>query len=230
MLRRARAEDSGFSLAELLVAITVLGFLLVMSATILAWTGNAVLITQGTAQGAGTASDIMDELSTVIRSGSDQPVVNQLVANPPFLAAGTESLTMVSYVNSYTSSTNTAVRPQLVQFSLNAKRQLIESRWLPSATNGSFFTFPATTTTPYWQRNFGGPLLATPTSPAGSNPLFVYLTSTGAVVSNPTTTAQFLTIASVEVTVRVLGAPKAARPDVVLQNVVNIPNISLTGN
>jgi prepilin-type N-terminal cleavage/methylation domain-containing protein len=230
---RARTEESGYSLAELLVAIVILGILLAMSGTILAFTGNAIRITQGTAQGAGTASNVMDELSTVIRSGSSQPVVNQLVANPPFVAAASESLTIYSYVNSYTSLTNTAVRPQVVQFSLNSKRELIEKRWLPTATNGTYFTFPTLaqlgTTTPNWQRDFGGPLLATP---SGSNPLFVYLTSgpTPTVVSNPTTTAQYLTIASVEVTVRVAGATKAARPNVVLQNIVNIPNISLTGN
>jgi prepilin-type N-terminal cleavage/methylation domain-containing protein len=238
-LRRAKNDDRGYSLAELLVAIVILGILLAMSGTILAFTGNAIQITQGTAQGAGTASNLMDELSNVIRSGTAQPVVNQLVANPPFLVATSESLTMYSYVDSYTSSTNTAVRPQIVQFSLNSSRQLIEKRWLPTATNGTYFTFPTlaqlATTTPNWKRNFGGPLL---TTPSGGNPLFVYLTSsctvvgnpaTCTVVSNPTTPAQYLTIASVEVTVRVQGAAKAARPNVVLQNVVNMPNIALTG-
>jgi prepilin-type N-terminal cleavage/methylation domain-containing protein len=243
-LRRGENKESGFSLAELLVAIVILGFLLAMSGTILAFTGNAIQITQGTAQGAGTASNIMDELSNVIRSGTAQPVINQLTANPPFLVATNESLTMYSYVDSYTSATNTTVRPQIVQFTLSTTgpgplRQLIEKRWLPTATNGTYFTFPTlaqlATTTPNWQRNFGGPLL---TTPSGGSPLFVYLTANCTVPSNPSTctavsnptTATFSTIASIEVTVRVAGAAKAARPNVVLQNIVNIPNIALTGN
>jgi prepilin-type N-terminal cleavage/methylation domain-containing protein len=245
VLRRTRKDESGFSLAELLVAIMVLGFLLAMSAGILAWVGNSVRITQGTAAGAGTASDVMDEISTVVRSGTNQPVVNQLVANPPFIQATSESVTMYAYVDSYTSPGATTVRPQIVQFSLNSQRQLIEKRWVPTSTSGTYFTFPTfnttvvpatTSTAPSSTKNFGGPLLTTPT---GSNPLFVYLTSTCSTPSDPTTcgvvsptttTAQMLTIASIEVTVRVQGATKAARPSVVLQNVVNIPNIDLTGN
>jgi prepilin-type N-terminal cleavage/methylation domain-containing protein len=229
--RHKETAEDGITLVELLVAMMVLGILLAIIAGLLISSSKVIATTEATGQGTANASNVANELSNVIRSGTNQPVAGQTLASAAFVAASSESLTMYSFVNSYTSSTSTQVRPLLVQFSLNSSRQLVEKRWLPTSTNGTYFIFPTLaqlpSKTPMSTRIIGGPLLATPTTGVNRDPLFVYLNSSGAVVSNPTATP--CSIASVRVTVRTQGPTTTSRPAILLVNTVDIPNLPPTG-
>ena len=231
--RRESAED-GLTLVELLVAMMALGILLAIISGLLISSSKVIASTEATAQGTANASVVVNELTSVIRSGANQPVAGQTLSAAAFPAVSSELLTMYSYVNSYTSTTSTQVRPLLVQFSLNSSRQLVEKRWLPTSTNGTYFTFPpvsstgAISATPMSTHIIGGPLLATPTTGANTDPLFVYLTAGGVVIASPSGTNLCL-IASVRVTVRTKGPTTTSRPAILLVNTVDIPNLPPAG-
>jgi type II secretory pathway pseudopilin PulG len=208
---------------ELLVAIILLGIVLTMVSSFFIASLKIVTVTQATSQGTGNASNLMNELARVIRSGSDNPVYGSLPA-PAFSVASPEVVTMVSYVDSYDGSSTMQVRPQMVQFSLDSNRRLVEKRWLPSVSSTGNFIFPALTTTPASQRTIGGPVVATPT---GQAPLFSFLDANGNSLTPVVGTTQLSSIAAVIVTVRVKGSD-AAQPAILLQNTVRIPNLGLT--
>jgi type II secretory pathway pseudopilin PulG len=229
--RRREGSEDGISLVELLVAITVLAMLLAIVGGLLVSSVKVITATQATAQGTATASNVANEVTSVIRSGANQPVSGSLAANAAFVAASSESLTVYSYINSYVSASSTQVRPLLVQFSLNSARQVVEKRWLPTSTSGTYFIFPTyaqlASTTPMSTRIIGGPLLATPTTGPNTDPLFVYLDASGAVIPSPN--ASPCSIASVRVTVRTQGPTMTSRPAIVLVDTVDIPNLPPTG-
>jgi len=211
-----------------------LAILLAIVSGLLISSTKVIQSTEATAQGTATASNVANELSSVIRSGANQPVAGQLLSNAAFPVVSSELLTMYSYVNSYTSASSTQVRPLLVQFSLNSARQLVEKRWLPTSTNGTYFTFPTVSATgvisatPMSTRIIGGPLLATPATGANTDPLFVYLNASGTPIPSPTGTS-LCTIASVRVTVRTQGPTTTSHPAILLVNTVDIPNLPPTG-
>jgi type II secretory pathway pseudopilin PulG len=232
-VRRPReAAEDGISLVELLVASMVLAILLSIVGGLLVSSVKVIASTQATVQGTATASNVANELTSVIRSGANQPVAGQLLSNAAFVVASSESLTMYSYVNSYTSVTSTQVRPLLVQFSLNSARQVVEKRWTPTSTSGTYFIFPTlaqlASATPMSTRIIGGPLLATPTTGVNTDPLFVYLNASGAVIPSPTG-ANLCLIAAVRVTVRTQGPTTTSHPAILVVNTVDIPNLPPTG-
>jgi prepilin-type N-terminal cleavage/methylation domain-containing protein len=233
--RRENSED-GLTLVEMLVAMMVLAVLLALVGGLFASSSKIIATTQVTGQGTTSAANIADELSNVIRSGANLPVTGQTLSNPALPYASNEALTMYSYVDSYTSSTSTQVRPLLVQLSLNSARQLVEKRWVPLSTSGTYFTFPTvsssgavSTPAPTSTRIIGDPILTTPTTGANTDPLFVYLNASGGVIASPVAAANLCSIASVRVTVRTQGAATTAHPAIVLVNTVDIPNLPPNG-
>ena len=222
-------DDAGFTLVELIVAVVILGLVLTMVGGFFITTTRIVAMTRTTSESTGTASNVLDEVSRVIRSGTDNPVLAQPLAAPAFLTATTESLTIYSYVDSYVSGSSTELRPQIVQVSLTTDRRVREKRWVPSSSASGYFVFPALTTTPASSRIIGGPLAATP---SGGVPLFTYLNQAGAPVVQPATgytPDQLRTVAAVKLTVRVSGTDAQSDNTVLLQNTVRIPNLGFTG-
>jgi prepilin-type N-terminal cleavage/methylation domain-containing protein len=238
------ASERGFTLVELLVAIFVLAILLTMVTVFFASTLKIITTTQGTQQATANASTTINTVARVVRSSSEVTITGGTTPSPAFIAGTSESATFYSYTDAYVSSSSTQVQPSIVQFSLNASRQLVEKRWLPTATSGDIFTFPALTATPTYNHIIGGPLLATPAAPPASAPastyldsayapLFTYLDATGLAITpsgTGLTCAQQQSVASVLVTVRVNGATSSVHPAVVLQNTVGLPNLGAAGD
>jgi hypothetical protein len=216
-----------------MVTMLLLALVLAVASGFFGSTLKSVTMTQSTSQGTDRSSNAMNELARVIRAGAYNPVVGQTSPDPAVATATAESLMMYSFVDSYDGSATLQVRPQRVRFSLDpTTRQLFESRWLPSSSVSGYFTFPSTTTTPNSTRNLGGPILATPATPANQLPLFTYVDVNGNNMTIPAggfTTTQLGTIAAVLVTVRVAGNGPG-QPNIVLQNTVRIPNLGYTGN
>jgi prepilin-type N-terminal cleavage/methylation domain-containing protein len=220
-------RERGLSLAEMLVAMAVLAILLTIVGGFLVSAVNVITVTAATSQATAGASNDMNELEAVIRSGTDNAVKNSATV-PAFVAASAEGFTMYSFVNSYSSASSTVVRPQMVQFYLDATtRQLTEKRWVPSIS-GTYFTFPSSSTPATTTRTLPGKIEPTPTSGSNTNDLFTYFDGSGAKVI-PTAT-NLGTIQSVRVTVRILGAKNSAHPNVVLVNNVDIPNLPAAGD
>ena len=230
--RLAKDPEAGITLVELLVAIVILGIVLSIASAFLVGSMKVVASAQATALGSNNSSNVMNEVSRVIRSGDDNPVVGNGVANPAFLTATAESLAMYSYVDAYDGSATKQTRPLIVQFGLDSTRRLVEKRWLPATSTGGYFTFgPIATTTPQYSRYVGGPIQLASTTPSMANPLFTYVDLTNTIITPPGggfTAAQMRTIAAVIVTVRVRSGDSSTGAVTVLQNTVRIPNLGFT--
>lgn len=220
-------RDAGFTLVELIVAVMLLGVVIAIVSSFFVTSTRLVSLTQSTSQGTGSAANTMNELSRVIRFGADNPIIGDSLPTPAVIVATGTTLTMFSYVDSYTSATSTQTRPQIVQFTVDANRRIVEKRWLPSSALDGNFIFPALTTTPASSRIVGGPIAVTP---AGGAPLFSYVSSTGATLAQPTggadfTTDQLRSIAAISVTVRIGAVQNQPSSAVVLENTVRMPNL-----
>jgi prepilin-type N-terminal cleavage/methylation domain-containing protein len=223
--RTVRDDQRGLSLPELIVAIMVTLVLLGMVFTFFLIGSRTIASTRSASLDSGVASNMMNEISRVIRSGTPHPVVGQPINDPPFLAATRESFTIYSFVDTPV----TAVRPIIVQFSLDANRNLIEKRWAASGTSGDFFTFAASpgvppVTAPTSTRRLGGPVALTAT---GQPQLFTFLSASGAMTM-PTAgiaPADLPSIVSVQVDVRVNTATGTVSIPIEMRNVVLLPNL-----
>lgn len=230
--RLAKDPEAGITLAELLVAIVILGIVLSIASAFLVGSMKVVASAQATALGSNNSSNVMNEVSRVIRSGDDNPVVGNGVANPAFLTATAESLAIYSYVDAYDGSATKQTRPLIVQFGLDNTRRLVEQRWLPASSTGGYFTFgPIATTTPQYSRYIGGPIQAASTTPSMASPLFTYVDLTNQTITPPAggfAAADLRRIAAVIVTVRVRSGDSSTGAVTVLQNTVRIPNLGFT--
>lgn len=224
-MRRRWADDAGMTAAELMIGSVITILVLLMASSFFLSGTNSITTSRNTALDAGTASNAMTEISKVIRSGAPNPVINNALPDPIFLAASTESVTLYSYADAAVTNTS----PMIMQFSLDASRQLVEKRWAATGVTGGYFTFPDyTTATPTWVRTIAGPLAATP---AGKPPLFTYLSTTGplTITGSGLTLAQRGSVVSVQVVVRVNASGYAGATGVEVQNTVGLPNLG-TGN
>jgi len=225
-------SQSGLTLVELVVAILLLSLVLAVATSFLIGAMRTVSLTQVTSQGAGLASNLMNELSRVIRAGDDNPNAGSLAPTPAFVPSASptaESLTIFSNIDSYDGSSTFQTRPSMVQFLLDqTTRMLIEKRWLPTSSAGGIFTFPAVTSAPSTTRTIGGPVLAASSTPNTSDPLFAYIDLHGNVLTPPLSASQLPTIAAVVVTVRTQGGSSASTSATVLQSTIRLPNLGFT--
>lgn len=207
--------------AELMIGSVITILVLLMASSFFLSGTTSITRSRNTALDAGTASNAMTEISKVIRSGAPNPVINNALPDPIFLAGTGESVTLYSYAD----ATVTGTRPMIMQFSLDSSRQLVEKRWTATGATGGYFTFPDyTTATPSWVRTIAGPIGATP---AGKSPLFVYTSRGGPItITGPgLTLAQRSSVVSVQVTVRINASGYAGATGVEVQSTVGLPNL-----
>lgn len=208
MLSRLRRDD-GLSLAELLVAMVLLGIVLAMVTGLFVSVAKSVSQSQAVNDSTRVASNASNAMSKVIRVSTNLAVSGTPVATPAIAFAGREALMLYSNVDvsSAIGVADRPSRPTRVRFEINAtSRQLTESRWRATET-GRFWTFAAATTPPSSVRNLDGPFVA----PTGSvSPLFTYLDSASVVVPTPASgtlsVADIKRIAFVQVTVSIGSA------------------------
>lgn len=223
-LRPLQDDDGerGLSLAELIVGVTVTLVLLGMVVSFFMIGSKTIASTRTTSLDSGVASNLMNEISRVIRVGSDNPIVGTAQPQPAFLAASNESLTMYSFVDASTA----AVNPVIVQFSLDGTRSVVEKRWAATSTAGGYFVFPDyTSSAPSSTRRLGGPVAPTP---SGAAQLFTYNAASGPLSMPGTGTiapTDLDSIISVQVDIRVNTNTASNAPGIEMQNTVGIPNL-----
>lgn len=217
--RLSGPRDAGISLTELIVTVMVTGVLAAIISTMflnvaLATSNSTASITRN-----GVATNAMSALSTVIRTAAVLPVSTS--PDPaPAIAAGTGStLTLYSYVNA-----NPALpAPSRVGYRLDAQGNLLQDTWTATSSSG-YWVFTGAVST----RTIAGPLV----TPTGTNPLFVYLDDTGAVITPGTsglTVSQRSQVAAIRVTVQVANSPTTGANNIVLVNTIVMPNVAITG-
>jgi Tfp pilus assembly protein PilW len=221
LLRNRLASQEGMSIMELIVAIMVTSIVLAIVGTMFV---NVVKVTSNssaTTTRTGTAANVMNEISTVIRPAVNNPIAGG-DADPAIVSGTPLALTIYSFVDASPS----APAPTKVAFRIDAQGNVVEDRWAAVASGG-FWVFTGTVFT----RTLGGPVQ----SPTGTDPLFVYLDDTGAVLTPGTsglTLLQRAAAASVRVTVNIANEPTTGSDPIVVVNTFGMPNLkaSRAGN
>jgi type II secretory pathway pseudopilin PulG len=214
-----RGSEAGISIVELLVAMIL--FTLV-SALILSMFINATrAVAQASAlsQNTQTAANIENEMTRVIRSAFPNPVSGGTI-NPAVAVGGTETLTVISIVD----SGNVTTAPIQVVFSLNAARQVVEKRYAPTVdVNGLYvFTSPTLTST----RTLPGSLVV----PTGATPtyLFTYYDASNnpLPVSGTLTAAQRALIDSIRINIVTNASGDPTQKPITIANTVTLANVN----
>ncbi|WP_181397343.1 PulJ/GspJ family protein [Cryobacterium arcticum] len=216
---RLNRDDQGISLVELLVAMLLLAIVGVIVSGLYSSTMRTVSQARTLNSNTREASNGMNEVSRVIRAGTENPVSG--AANQPALeTAMRESVTLYAYVNLVSS----AELPVKIQLSLDTSRRLIETQWpaIETPVGSGFFTFSTVSSS---TRIMAG----TVAPQSGSAPyLFTYVLKDGTELTSPTgglTPAQRQTIAAIKVTMTLQGSATDTRSAVTLQNTVGMPNL-----
>lgn len=213
-------RDAGISLTELIVTVMVTGVLAAIVSTMFLNVALATSNSTATITRNGTAANVMDAVSTVIRVAAPNAVSTSPDPDPAVVAGTGSSLTVFSYVD----ANPTTVAPTRVGYRLDAQNNLVEDRW--TATNASgYWVFTGSATS----RTIGGPLV----TPTGTDPLFVYLDDQGAVITpggSGLTLAQRGDVAAIRVTVQVANSQSTGSSPIVLVSTIVMPNVAVTGS
>lgn len=210
------ASDTGVSLAELIVAIMILGIVLtVVSGTFSSLaraTSQARTIDQATRE----ATNGLDSMTRVIRAATNNPVPNSTTLAPSFSVAGTDSMTLISAVN-LSGSVN---KPQQTSYRVDATtRRLVETTTQSVSVSSTFWEFSGATTS----RTLSSPVATI------STPLFRYYDVAGQPLTPQAngllTDDQEKSVASVSITLSVAGAGAGTNDDVTLASVVILTNL-----
>jgi prepilin-type N-terminal cleavage/methylation domain-containing protein len=219
--RSLRSSEAGMSLPELLVTITVFG---IVSTIIVSFFINVTTtLTQDKAATDSTniASVGINELTRVIRSGTEIEVQGQTLNNPVFVSAKTEEMTLYAFLD--TDSANP--KPVKVRFFIDTNRILKETRWNAYTINTDYWAFNTAAASTRDIARLIGPRVAP------EKYLFTYYKEDGSelvVTSTAFTTAQLRSIVSVKVTMKVQADLTARAKPVVLENTVGIPNLGIS--
>ena len=239
-LRRRVGGERGLTLAEMLVTIVLIGLLSTMVVALVSNVARSFTWDRAATDNTRIASAGMNELTRVIRSGTETRVsASQPLNNPVFLAVTRESMVLRAYLDA--DATNPA--PIVVRFEVNADRKLYEKRWKANTASAPYWTFaalpgglsgPYSNSSSYWTGYSYNRMIAQKiTAPAAGGPvLFRYFTKDGAEVtvgsSGVTDPAVLRTIAMVRVTMSVQSDRTGRVDPVVIQNSVGIPNLGIS--
>ena len=222
MPTRVARNDAGFSLPELLVTILIFGIVSTIITTFFIGVTRSFTEDRAATDSVNIAAIGMNELTRVIRSGTEIEVQNQTLNNPVFVAASNEDVTLYAFLD--TDSANP--KPVKVRFYVGTDRILKETRWDSYIVNTSYWAFNATATS----TKDVARLITPRVSP--DLYLFTYYKADGTILPVPTTgtftTAQLRTIASVKVTMTVQADLTGRAKPVRLENTVGIPNLGIS--
>ncbi|WP_431278144.1 PulJ/GspJ family protein [Leifsonia poae] len=220
--RRLAADERGITLVEITIAVFLTS--LVAAVVLAMFVGVTKSSNENNKINTDTrsASNGMNEMARMIRAATENPLANPasgVYPNESAIVAGSglRSITLYAYVN-LDSASETPVK---VTFSVNAKNQLIETKYLATGLTNSHWNF---NTTPQSPR-----VLSDSVDPTA--PLFTYLTDQGTTVPVPTggfadsTTLLSIRAITIALPVKSAGSNWSA---VTLQNTVAMPNLGLT--
>lgn len=213
-------RDDGLSLLELVVAMGISSILIALVVSMFVSGSRAVYDQEASTLNARLASTSMNEVTRILRAGTEIPVRGSSVNLAVFKDARAESLVMYSFIDAETSSDPA---PLKVQFARNAANELVETRWAGYHKFVGYWDFRDTST----DRVIARSLLP----PAAGTPLFAYFDKTGARLTPASgaslTDAQIRNIASVQVTMQVQGDQSGRVAPVQIQNMVGLPNLGV---
>lgn len=226
-VRHLGRDDRGIGLPELIISMVLLAILMTIVVSAITAFTRTFTHERASSDSASVGATGMNEVTRVVRSGTENRFPAATTSDPVFVAAASESVTLYAYLD--TNAVTPA--PVKVQFAIDpVSRDLSETRWAATAstTDPGTFTF---STTPLWTRVVARKILAAGTTlPDGSSaqPLFEYYTADGLVVpvdaANGVSASNLRGIAAVEVSMTVQADESGRADPVVINNRVGIPN------
>ena len=216
-----RDRDTGLTLIELVVAMGISSILIALIVTLFVSTTRSFGDQQGAIDNSRLASTAMNEVTRILRAGTEIPVYGVAANEPVFEYAGAEKILMRSFIDAESSADPAPLR---VQFARNGSNELVETRWAAYHDHGTYWKFNATST---YARTVARSLLPAATS----SPLFRYFDKNGdelvPAANASLTAAQIRNIVSVQVTMRVQSNESGRVAPVSIQNMVGLPNLGV---
>lgn len=213
-------RDDGLSLLELVVAMGISSILIALVVSMFVSGSRAVYDQEASTLNARLASTSMNEVTRIVRAGTEIPVRGSSTNLAVFSYAGAETIVMYSFIDAETASDPA---PLKVQFARNAANELVETRWAGYHRFVGYWDFRDTST----ERIIARSLMP----PVASSPLFTYYDKTGARLTPASgaslTSAQIRNISSVQVTMQVQGDQSGRVAPVQIQNMVGLPNLGV---
>jgi len=219
-------DQRGVTLVELIVAIGLLGVLTTVVSSLYIGSMQAMSIGRDVHANTAQVSNAINEVTRVIRAGTDNPVQGQSLNNPAFEVAMADKVRIYAYIN----LSGASELPVMIELSV-VNGNLIEKRWAATQNAAGYWLFPAATSTPSSTRTIASYVV--PSAAAGGTQLFTFLQTNNAAIPIPTgpngiTDATTLrSIAAVQVSVTVRSSATDASQQVTVQSTVGIPNLGL---
>jgi type II secretory pathway pseudopilin PulG len=237
-LHRARTNDEGVSLIELMIVMLLSTLILSVVVTLFVNVSRKTTESIDLRSSTADASNIMNAVSTTVRGAVpiDVQPSSSGVPNPPLPALKTaEANTLVVY--SYTDAGPSFPVPLQVRYRVDAQGRMVEDRWAangcsltnPSGCTAAYPQYASPTTTPQASRILGNVVVNVTQCASGDTtcqlePLFRYYDICGTQLGSDSGGAQSRIddIAWVEFNVRVRAADSQA--DVRLVNRIGLGN------
>ncbi|MGY6496889.1 MAG: hypothetical protein ACXIUP_01550 [Microcella sp.] len=197
-----------------IVGVIVVGFFIAFT--------NTFTADRAATDSSTTAALGMNDVTRVIRAGTEIPVENQVLNIPVFERAENERMIIHAFID--TSSADP--RPVKIEYYVNAQRELVERRYEAIALARGYWSFSST--------HQGDRVIARqlPTRQSGDPWLFTYLTATGGEFTIPAgntlNETQRRSVAAVRVTMTVQADITARAEPVTLRSTVGIPNLGIS--
>ncbi|MBH0053266.1 type II secretion system protein [Salinibacterium sp. SWN139] len=215
---RIHRDEAGVTLSELIVTIALMGMLLAMVMTIFITFTRSFAESRSASNNTSSAAIAMNELTRVIRSGTEIPIGPAVANDPVFSYAGAERVVLQAYLDTDAASPE----PVKVEFVITSDRTLVERRW-DAQLSSSYFTFgptPATERTVVRQVS------------NGTSPVFRFFDASNTEMVPPEdgtlTTIQRRAVAAVKVSMTIQTDPSGNAKTASLENTVGIPNLGLS--
>ncbi|MFV4913184.1 type II secretion system protein [Microbacterium lacticum] len=221
MRPRSSRSDVGLTLLELLVAMGVSSILIALVATVFVTTSRVFTDQEGATDSARMASTAMNEVTRVVRAGTELPESGKTANTPVFAYAGAGKIEMAAFIDAESSKDPAPVK---VSFGRNSANELVETRWAADRYLKIYWKFRDS---PASARTIARSLLA----PDKTRPLFRYFDEDGAALTPAAGASlsedQRRNIASVQITMQVQANGSGRTAPVAIQNMVGLPNLGV---
>jgi len=209
--------DDGLSLVELLVSMMITGIVLAIVGSLFVNVARITTNSNATTVRNGVASNVMNEVTKVIRTAANNAVLGRTDPDSAIVTATPNTLTLYTFVD----TAPALPAPSKVSFRIDTKGNLVEDR-IQGTDSSGFWVFTGAVRS----RTVPGPIQ----SLTGAGALFVYLDADANPIlptSGSLTAEQRAAVRSIQVTVRIANDPTTGSDPILIVNTVGMPNLEL---